>query len=598
MSNHPCQQTSSGNLLDARRIIATDCGSTTTKAILFEKKDDRWHTVARGEAPTTVEKPVCDVTIGARNAFTEIQETTGIKLLHPDSEDQQANPLIIGSDDKEDDKSGVCGYVSTSSAGGGLQMIVAGVVETMTAESARRAALGAGAIVMDTISIDDGRQLHERVERIRHLRPDIILLAGGTDGGSLDHPLELAETILKADPRPRFGDTLRIPIIFAANKEAREEAKELLGDRFSFRAIENIRPALETENLEPAREAIHESFLSHVMSHAPGYGKLMDWTSVPIMPTPMGFGAMVKIAGQLRNQSIVAVDIGGATTDIFSYLPEPDREPIYNRTVSANLGMSYSIANVLKEAGVEKISRWLPYEIDPTTVENSLRNKMIRPTSIPQTKQDLELEHAACIEALRLSYIHHKSLAKDLTGGKEETNIGSALSAAASHSLLDSRPVDLLIGSGGVLSHAPEREQTAKILVDSFEPKGICRLAVDSIFMMPHLGVLGSVNEQAALEIFEHDCLIILGSVVAPYWDGNISSVVAEITLEGWGTFPINPGEIQIIEASEATEINAVIEPKSGKINCGKGPGTKFETTLTGGPAGIILDGRNRPLFG
>ena len=89
-------------------------------------------------------------------------------------------------------------------------MIVAGVVSTMTTESAERAALGAGAIVMDAISIDDGREQHERVQKIRHLRPDIVLIAGGTDGGTIDHPLELAETVLQADPRPRFGETLRL----------------------------------------------------------------------------------------------------------------------------------------------------------------------------------------------------------------------------------------------------------------------------------------------------------------------------------------------------------------------------------------------------
>jgi len=117
-------------------------------------------------------------------------------------------------------------------------MVVLGVVGSMTAQSAERAALGAGAIVMDAVSLDDGREAHERVQKIRHLRPDIALLAGGTDGGTVDHPLELAETLLQADPRPRFGETLKLPVVYAANKDAREQARQILSERFEFTAVD------------------------------------------------------------------------------------------------------------------------------------------------------------------------------------------------------------------------------------------------------------------------------------------------------------------------------------------------------------------------
>lgn len=170
-----------------QRVLVTDCGSTTTKAILFEKSNTGWHSTIRGEAPTTVEKPLADVTIGAINAFQEVEELLGKKILGASSGD--ACPLIIRKSENED---GIDLYLSTSSAGGGLQMMVLGVVKALTASSAERAALGGGAIVMDSISLDDGREPHEQVKRIRHLRPDIVLLAGGTDGGTVKHPVELA----------------------------------------------------------------------------------------------------------------------------------------------------------------------------------------------------------------------------------------------------------------------------------------------------------------------------------------------------------------------------------------------------------------------
>ncbi|HMS55638.1 MAG TPA: glutamate mutase L, partial [Fimbriimonadaceae bacterium] len=135
-------------------------------------------------------------------------------------------------------------YVSTSSAGGGLQMMVAGVVKAMSAESAERAALGAGAILMDTLAVDDGRKDYQKVDRLRKLRPDIILMSGGTDGGTKSHLVDMAEVVRRADPKPRFGD-MKLPVIFAGNKDAREDVKSVLGKDIAFKPVANLRPTLD-----------------------------------------------------------------------------------------------------------------------------------------------------------------------------------------------------------------------------------------------------------------------------------------------------------------------------------------------------------------
>ena len=150
---------------DLNVIIATDCGSTTTKAILIEKKGNEYRQTFRAEAPTTVEAPFEDVTKGVLNAFAELEELSGRKIL-------DGEKIITPAQDD----TGVDIYISTSSAGGGLQMMVAGAVKTMSAQSAQKAALGAGAIVMDVIASNDKRLPHEKIERIRDLRPDMILL--------------------------------------------------------------------------------------------------------------------------------------------------------------------------------------------------------------------------------------------------------------------------------------------------------------------------------------------------------------------------------------------------------------------------------------
>src|SRR5437762_4334595 len=180
---------------EVNSILATDCGSTTTKAILIEKQGPEYRLVVRGEAPTTVEAPFEDVTVGVTNAMREVEELAGGTYLENDKVLTPSRGPRHGADL----------YLSTSSAGGGLQMTVAGVVKAMSAESAQRAALGAGAIIIDVIAVDDGRKDYQRVERLRQLRPDMILMSGGTDGGTVAHLVEMAEMLVSADPKPRLG---------------------------------------------------------------------------------------------------------------------------------------------------------------------------------------------------------------------------------------------------------------------------------------------------------------------------------------------------------------------------------------------------------
>lgn len=570
---------------DLERIIATDCGSTTTKAILIEKKNEGYRLITRGEAPTTVEAPFEDVTRGVLNSFREVEELTGIRFLDGET--------IIKP--KHDENSGVDVYVSTSSAGGGLQMLVCGVVKTMTAESAARAALGAGAIVMEVIASNDGRMPHERVELIRRLRPDMILLAGGVDGGTIKHVVELAELIRAADPKPRFGTGYALPVIYAGNKDARQEIEKILGDKVALFVVDNIRPVLERENLGPARHKIHDLFMEHVMQHAPGYKKLMSWTDHPIMPTPGAVGLLVEKVARKENIDVLGVDIGGATTDVFSVFGG-----IFNRTVSANLGMSYSISNVLVSAGVENILRWVPFSIDEYDLKNRIRNKMIRPTTIPQTLEELIIEQAIAREALRLAFEHHKTMAVGLKGVQQERTISEAFAQTLSGAtLVDMMSLALVIGSGGVLSHAPRRVQSALMMLDAFQPEGVTMLAVDSIFMMPHLGVLSEVHEAAATEVFDRDCLIRLGSSISPVGVDKEGKKCIGLTLVMQDGSKIekeiNFGELIRISFGPGEKAKAIIEP-SKNFDVGAGKGKRLETEVEGGVVGIVIDCRGRPL--
>lgn len=573
------------NKEDIKSIVATDCGSTTTKAILIEKRGDEYRLIVRGEAPTTVEAPAEDVTRGVINAVTEVQELVDRPLLNDDK-------LLKPRKGNE----GFDIYISTSSAGGGLQMMVAGVVKSMTAESAARAALGAGAIVMDTIASNDGRLPHQQIERIRQLRPDMILLSGGIDGGTLDHVVKLAELIAAAEPKARLGAGYELPIIFAGNKEAREEVTRLLSKKAALDITENIRPVLERENLMPARLKIQALFLEHVMQHAPGYKRLMEMTDVSIMPTPAAVGNIMQRIAKKDNIQVVGVDIGGATTDVFSVF-----QGIFNRTVSANYGMSYSISNVFADAGLARIMRWVPFDIDERDLRNRIKNKMIRPTTIPSLLEELIVEQAICREALTLSFEQHKALAVGLKGIQQERSVSDAFTQTATgQSLVNMMSLNMLIGSGGVLSHAPRRAQAAMMMMDAFLPEGITKLTVDSIFMMPQLGVLAEVHPEAATQVFEKDCLIYLGTCVAPV--GPFKE--GKTALTGKITFPdgrvedyeVRFGDIKVYPLGAGEEARVLINPAKG-LDAGQGRGVSFEANLSGGVVGIIFDCRGRQPF-
>ena len=566
-------------------IIATDVGSTTTKARFFHKKDGEWRFLVAGEAPTTVEAPYEDVTLGVQNAVREVEELTGHKLLAPEG------GMIIPYDGEK----GVDLYCTTSSAGGGLQMMVAGLIKSMTAESANRAALGAGAIVMDVIARDDGRQTYQKIQRIRSLRPDMILMAGGTDGGASQHVMEIAELIKAAEPKPRLGAAYELPIVYAGNKTLRPQIEELMNTGFALEMVDNIRPTLEQENTEPARRAVHELFMEHVMSHAPGYTKLMKWTDIDIMPTPAGEGMAIQLIANTFNQNVLGVGLGGATTNVYSIV-----EGRFVRSVSANLGMSYSVTNVMKEAGIDNIMRWIPFNLDREEIASRLMNKMIRPTTIPQTLEDLIVEHSVAREALRLGLQHHRTIATRLKGVQVERTISDMFDQAVEDSYVKMMNIDICAGTGGLLSHAPRRIQSMLILTDAWQTEGITRMMQDSVFMMPHLGVVSTVYRDAAWNIFDKDCLVRLGTSIAASGQAKFGEKVMDLKIEmPDGTVleeSMKLGDLKLIPLGPEEEAKVFVEP-AAHYDIGAGPGKELEATVQGGVAGLLLDARGRPLY-
>ncbi|MDD2651021.1 MAG: glutamate mutase L, partial [Candidatus Cloacimonetes bacterium] len=202
---------------------------------------------------------------------------------------------------------------------------------------------------------------------------------------------------------------------------------------------------------------------------------------------------------------------------------------------------------------------------------------------------------------LRLAFIQHKEFAVSLKGMQQTRDISQAFDQSTSGAtIVNMMTLDLLVGSGGVLSHAPRRNQTAMMLIDAFLPEGVTRLAVDSIFMMPHLGVLAEINTTAATEVFNKDCMVMLGTCVAPVGKCKKDTIAltAEINLPDGTVFneAIPFGEVRLIPCELGKTAKAKLTPGKG-LDIGAGKNEAREMELVGGIVGIILDTRGRNPF-
>ena len=544
---------------NSRWILVTDIGSTNTKAILLQKEGNAYTLAGIEKEPTTVESPFDDVKIGLSRVLRRLEKKTGIQLLlNPEGDER----VQLAED---------ISYITTSSAGGGLQILVIGLSLNDSAGSAQRAAYGAGGVILDTLAIDDKRSVIERIQLIDLLRPDIILFSGGIDGGALASVIRMGEVLNVANPKPKFGVSALIPLIYAGNVEARDFIKAMFAKKFDLHLVPNIRPNMKEENLEPARDEIHRLFMENVMEQAPGYLELKSLVSDPIIPTPSGVIKSLEIISNRLNKHIIAVDIGGATTDIFSNLFGK-----YYRTVSANYGMSYSIANVMADTGFHNIRRWLPAALDDDYIRNYITNKMLYPTSIPTDEYQIAIEHAAAREGISMSRDHHlemnfqvqrigllEMIKSGMTKRFKEAMYYEKSLAKRSFFLND---FDIVIAAGGIFTGTRDRNQNILLLADAFAIEGITELWQDRDFISPLLGKLSDLDHQLAEDLLlQYGYKKLALSIKPLFKKKKRPRLTLSITRRAQGAetlYQIYSDSVQIIEVEGETEF---------EIHCHKG---------------------------
>jgi len=551
-----------------------DIDDLLTRAILIERTDEGYKVRGMGQAQTTVDPPSLDVTVGVQKAARDLGQKTGRDLWGP-SGPSKARVLC------------------SSNTGGGLYMIVAGVIGIISAESAQRAALGAGALLIDVFSKSDPRPDFEMIERMRSLKPDMFLLAGGTDGGAVEQVLDMTNLISAADVKPRFGSEFKLPLIFAGNIEAREKVSNALSnEKYGIRTVDNVRPVIERENLGPAKEAIYDSFRQHVIIHSPGYDKLMRWSDQTIVPSQAAIGNILYAYAFERQVNLLAVDVGGATTDVYSVY-----QNLFNRSLNADVGLTYGISNIMKMAGIKNIMRWIPKEMDEREVRNIVGNLMVlQPPSV--TRDETLVQEAAAREAIRLAVENHRGIASRLKGVRITRTVADIFGQSLEPTHLDMMKTQVVIGRGKIFTQSQTSEATI-LLLDALQPEGITEIMIDRTDIMAHLGMLLKTNPEAATQILSSECLSRLGTCLAPRGrsrQGETAMTVRVTRSDGTTTEDhVRFGELKAIAVDSGKTVKVSVTPRRG-LDIGEGRGRKLEADVIAGELGLILDARGRPL--
>lgn len=452
-------------------VLLIDFGSTYTKLTAVDVEGER--ILGTAQSYTTVQTDIND---GLEKGLKLLEEKTG-KLEFAET-------------------------FACSSAAGGLRMVASGLVPELTSEAAKLASLGAGAKIVGLYSF---QLTEDDLEEIAALQPDIFLLVGGTDGGNTACILHNAQMLAQLEPK--------FPVVIAGNRTAARQCQRYL-DKFETYVCPNVMPKFGTLNIEPTQKQIREIFLNRII-HAKGLSKATELLSDIMMPTPSAVMQAMQLLsegcdGELGIGDLVAVDVGGATTDIYSMadgMPETMNtvykgipEPFAKRTVEGDIGMRYSVRGILEAVGADRLAKISG--LRPQRVEELVSWLRENTSSVPDGNEELEnLDFALASMAIETAVARH-------AGTMEETYTMMGLTYVQSGKNLSK--VKQIVVTGGSLIHTKRTADIAKYALYSpaqpmsLRPKA-ASVWVDRTYILAAMGLIATRYPGQALRIMKKE---------------------------------------------------------------------------------------------
>lgn len=551
-------------------ILVADCGAATTRAIFIDVVDDQYRFVARGEAPTSIGDPHHDITVGVIQAIRQLESLIGRRLL--DDQNKLIHP-------ERTDHTGVDAFVATVSAAEPLRAVLAGLSPALSASVALRAASQTHTVVEGTLFLASDHRPEEQVELLRSIRPDAVILVGGTDGGAVESIGALADLIglgsklLEREARPE--------LVFAGNVDARPLLAEKAAALINVHPVDNIEPMVGFEQTGPLVEELERLHAERKLSRLPGFGQLSAWSPVAVSTSTHSFGNVIRFLSEQFSLNVLGVHLGSNQTALASMV---DRH--FTLSVGARWGVGGSAERVLQDASPEKVARWVLVEdVTETEIVDAVLTKAAYPRTIAVSALEREAEQAVAREALRMTA--EQAMSEWPQGG--------------------SRPYpklpplwDLIVLAGGFLPHQPTLGQGVLAFLDAVQPIGVCTLAVDAADILPALGALAAMQPLAAAQALEHDGLLNVGTLICPVGIGQEGDVVMRAKL----TYPdregleleVTYGSIEVIPLPLGQKATLQMRP-TRQFDIGWGhKGRGAEADVDGGLLGLVIDARGRPL--
>ena len=559
------------SVIQGDSVLILDIGSATTRAILFDVVESRYRFIAVGQSPSTAHAPFNNIFAGIEEAIENLQKITGRTCI--DSEQRLLSSV-------QEDGSGVDAISATISAGTPLKIVIAGLLSDVSLESARNLAESTYACVVESISLNDVRKEEEQIDAILEADPDLIIIAGGTDDGasqSLQEIIEiigLAAYLMPKDKRP--------VILFAGNQQIETELRETLEMLSSgLYTTSNIRPSGAIEDLRPARKELARALVSIRKKQMPSVEELDMWAGGRTLPSVFAEGRIVQLFSRLYSteKAILSVNLGASATTILVGFGNHLHTKVY-----PHLGMGAGIAELLPHTSFENIARWLTFDAPPQRISNYIYAKAFYPNSIPETKEDLQIEQALGREALRVAM----DVARERLSNEVPTLRKNVLPL-----------FEVILAGGSVISNAPTLGQSLLILLDALQPTGINTMILDLNNLLPALGAAAEINSILPVQALESGALVNLATVVSPLSSVRSGVNILKASLRradgSVNTVEVEQGGFEVIPLSMGQVADLVLQPQR-RADIGRGAGKKISMKVSGSALGIVLDGRGRPL--
>lgn len=546
-------------LPEPRSYLVAECGNSRTNVLLFDVIEGTYRLVGHASAPTTLVAPWSNIMEGVITAVNHLSQAIGRQLL-------SGSKLIT----PQRGMVGVDRFLFIASAAAPLSVILVGLSEDVSLTSARHALYTVYANEVDTFSLTDPRSEEEQVAAIMAHKPDLIFLTGGTDGGA-DQRLVQAARTASLGINMLLG-VKQVSVLYAGNASLRETIRQIMGEVVPLYVVENVRPTMETEQLDEAARTIGKLYESLKIKELPGIHLLRDWGQTPPAPTSRAFASMVQYFATLQPQNgrVMGLEVGTESVALVAATAAQ-----VDLLIRSDLGMGHALPNLLKHAQAADIAAWMPEAVPQEEIHDFILNKSLYPQTRAMSERDLYLEQAIVRELVR-------------TAVQEANQAGLTL-----------LPFRLLLLRGQVFENMPRPAQVIAALLDALQPTGIFGVALDAYDVLPALGAISVLDPLVAVQTLESKVLLDLGWVVAPTGKGKPGQKVLHVTIESEeqgaqyeGDVAFGSLEVFMLGSSGA---KVTLKPEK-RFDIGLGPGRGTTLQLSGSLLGLVVDARPRPL--